>query len=247
MVNTIQYKSWKSFVHDYKNDLFRSDVFLKGKMLFRGQADSSWRLTSSFDRRYGSCSWTLRQQIESDLLINFRDNCIRHLGDSFVDNLGDIQLKNLAQHYGIPTRLLDWTDSPFIAAYFAFSGVSNRTGSVAIWALSTEHEIWQSNIGVKIHKEVLANNERQKHQLGCFTELNAPQSSVDEFVDVASEGRSGDALIRMIIPAGEYKQAMSELDAMNINASTIFGGLEGCALSALSETELKYLDRDIHR
>lgn len=242
MIKTIEYRSWKSFVHDYKNDLFGNDMFKKGRILFRGQSDSTWRLTSSFDRRYGRYEWSLRQQIEKDLIENFRNNCIRHLDNSFVCGLDDIQIKNMAQHYGIPTRLLDWTDSPFVAAYFAFSTAISSASKVAIWGLDTEHEIWHSDIGVNIQKEFLVYNERQKNQRGCFTVLNAPQSSVDEFVEVASLSRKGgDALVKMIIPALEYKQAMSELDAMNISASTIMGGIEGCALSALWETELKYL------
>ncbi len=150
----------------------------------------------------------------------------------------------MAQHYGVPTRLLDWSYSPFIAAYFAFSGVNlnELPQNVAIWALQKEHDIWRDK-GVEIIEQISSDNERQKRQLGCFTILNNQAKSINSFVDSCedyNEDITG-ALTKILIPASEYKAALQELEGMNISASTIYGGYEGCASAARDIVALKYL------
>jgi hypothetical protein len=51
-----------------------------------------------------------------------------------------ISLMALAQHYGVPTRLLDWTRNPFIAAYFAAIGAHESAEKICVWALSGVYE-----------------------------------------------------------------------------------------------------------
>lgn len=241
-INCIDYLNWKAFVHDYENDVFRGKGFCKGRFLFRGQANADWQLSSSFDRKYRDLEWNLRSEIEKRMLEEFKNNCERNIHDTGVGTLTDTQIKYMAQHYGIPTRLLDWSYSPFISAYFAFAPTCTST-KVAIWALNTEHEVWNSTYGVEVKKDILTVNERQKRQLGCFTVLNSPEASLDSFITRCEMNGIdiSNALMKLIIPANQRKTALLELDAMNINASTIMGGYEGCAFAAMIDTELNLL------
>lgn len=239
----IKYDSWQIFKQDYCLDLFPEKKFIPQVYIFRGQADANWNLVSSFDRDYSFLQWKQREQVERELIEQFKMHCTRHIYNcpSFSDEL---DLKSMAQHYGVPTRLLDWSYSPFVAAYFAFSKIIRvKSELVAIWALKKDHEIWNTNRGAIIHEQITRENDHQKNQLGCFTILNNQARSINEFVDSCSDNGidANDALVKIVLPSSEFTSALYELDAMNINASTIYGGYEGCAKAATDIVSCKYL------
>lgn len=84
---------------------------LKHKWLFRGQADARWRLAPSIQRGYSP-------QQERYLTNEFRVRARSRHG-ACPDSQDYPGWLALMQHYGLPTRLLDWTHSPLIAAFFA--------------------------------------------------------------------------------------------------------------------------------
>lgn len=96
---------------------------LDGSWGFRGQRESDWTLQTSLDREirvfHNSGHYPLdRQTEENELLFRFQQqvhNYVRHL-PSADDRAGWLALM---QHYGVPTQLLDWTQSPYVALYFA--------------------------------------------------------------------------------------------------------------------------------
>lgn len=103
------------------------------KWLFRGQPDANWNLLPSVHRGYSP-------QQERYLTNEFRVRARSRYADCPANDDYPGWLA-LMQHYGLPTRLLDWTYSPLVAAFFAVhpdyapAGVRCKKNA-CIWALS---------------------------------------------------------------------------------------------------------------
>lgn len=97
--------------------------------VFRGLSDESYRLETSLMRLGGPYC-----QLEKHLLRNFRK-----YAQSVAGEVGSFwHLLAIAQHYGLPTRLLDWTYSPYIALHFATASLEKLHVDGVIWVVNFE-------------------------------------------------------------------------------------------------------------
>ncbi len=111
--------------------------------LFRGHAKARWLPTSSLERYCSDFGFPARTRavVESFLLQDFYRQVTAH--DPGLPVTNDLQvLLALMQHHGTPTRLIDWSYSPFIAAYVALEAAR---GEAALWALNSDWLRRQAN------------------------------------------------------------------------------------------------------
>ncbi|MEP7342510.1 MAG: FRG domain-containing protein, partial [Acidobacteriota bacterium] len=111
---------------------------------FRGQVnhDRFWRLEPSLFRQLKNRKDDLPRsfEIEQDARKEFESQVHLHMNPSALPDPGDwLGWWALMQHYGAPTRLLNWTASPYVAAYFAVESGDDTDGLMWVlndWALA---------------------------------------------------------------------------------------------------------------
>jgi len=120
---------------DFQNFISKADLFNKG-WIFRGQKIVTWRIDHRFERackRFNVIK-NNRIRVENNMIREFKRRFHQYSGNVPEESSNDEWLA-LMQHYGAPTRLLDFTYSPYVAAYFAFE-FAEHDSCVAIWAVN---------------------------------------------------------------------------------------------------------------
>lgn len=106
-----------------------------GPFWFRGQASSAWPLLPFVWREAAKVSLWPDVVFEQNLTNRFRARAALRMKEPPGSKDFSAWL-SLMQHYGLPTRLLDWSRSPLVAAYFACDEGSNAANDeAAIWVL----------------------------------------------------------------------------------------------------------------
>jgi hypothetical protein len=144
------------------------------------------------------------------------------------------------QHFGLATPLLDWTQSPYVAAYFAFEEARGATADRVVYGLDRdatqirnnemqEDEAPSSRPPVlELVDPLFDENPRLVTQGALFTRPPA-LVSVEDWVQIFFAESTAPVLIRLKIPNGERITALRELEYMNISHLSLFPDLIGAS------------------
>lgn len=214
---------------------------------FRGLPDESFSLNTSLMRLGHDCA-----QVEGHLLRNFKKYALRNLveRDSFWYWL------SVAQHHGLPTRLMDWTFSPYVALHFVTADTECYDRDGVIWCV--DYKQVHQQLPEALHDALLEEGADvftidMLRSIGSLREFDTqadkpfalffePPSIDDRIVNqyalfsVVSSPTTGmnswlkqwpDAY-RKIAIAKELKwEIRDKLDQANINERVLFPGLDG--------------------
>jgi len=237
----IHEQSFNSFeeIRQYFDNTYADD---NENFVFRGHADANWHLVSTLNRLINSAraSGAKSESIEKFVakhLKRFRAEIKGRRGSNPPKLDTDDEVWALGQHYGLATPLLDWTNSPYIALFFAFDSFLSQKHDHkrCVWALNKK-VIKRINESIEIEEEKLKffnpeteDNIRIISQSGLFTKISV-KSSVDQWVKEYSDGNES-ALTKIVIPEeiDTRKKILKHLELMHITFSTIYPDLIGAS------------------
>ncbi|HEY4302432.1 MAG TPA: FRG domain-containing protein [Candidatus Didemnitutus sp.] len=207
---------------------------LKGaRQLFRGQGSNQWHLTTSFHRLQRFDLKRYRNENLGELAHRINSTTTRRY--SLPDPVSFGALLSLAQHHGYPTPILDWTRSPFIAAYFAFSSRATREPNSFSRIFLFDQDAWRKAQPQPANIQDPAPSVSIRQFESYENPRHVPQQSYHTFSTVAdvaawirlSETKERKFLGIVDIPNTDRADAMRELASMGITAASMFPGLDG--------------------
>jgi hypothetical protein len=245
----IRVDSWTELQQRLFEEAWRPDLGrFRSNYAFRGRADAAEDLRSSLIRLGGDA-----RSVEGYLLRNFRKYARR--GDVPTDSLWNWLA--LGQHHGLPTRLLDWTYSPFVALHFATWNLERYDRDGIVWCLDyvRTHELLPDRLADVLEREganvftpeLLADAAPGLRELEGlagepFCLFLEPPSLDDRIVNqyalfsLLSSPTSTledwlearpELCRRIVIPAGLKWEMRDKLDQANITERVLFPGLDG--------------------
>lgn len=202
--------------------------------LFRGIHNQSYKLVPKIGRECYSAKF---MGSEEDILNNLQD-LEEQTMHRFVDmSVPYLDLRNMSswdqwtigQHHGVPTRFLDWTQNPLIAAYFAIEGGDEADAAVYIinrdsfTDSSDVEDLFSAPDEIVLHIPSYI-NPRIIAQKGVFTVHKNPLKPIDSTLAEMSL-----PITKVIIPHTSFNEIRNRLDWCGINRYFVYPGLDGLA------------------
>lgn len=149
------------------------------------------------------------------------------------------EIMAVAQHYDIPTRLLDWTERSFVACYFAAASANfeldDGNECIAIWALDTSNSAeWNT---VSIIRTPGGTSRNQAAQSGLFTTHKVKDyafepyqsEALEEVAEIYGEGATARSLLKFTLPVEQAPVLLTLCSKLGVDGSTLFPGFHGVA------------------
>ncbi len=248
-VTEVRVSCWNQLQDQLFDDSWNPELGrFRSRYAFRGLSNSGYRLETTLIRLQGKYAG-----LERHLLRNFRKYAHRDVVES--DSIW--HWLSVAQHYGLPTRLLDWTYSTFIALHFATANIEKFDTDGAIWAvnyvkaqlelpkkLREKLELEGANVFTvgmlsESVKSLVELAELRKNDFVVFFEPpSIDDRIVNQFALFSVMSSPTDVLCgwlkkhpaiwrKIIIPANLKWEIRDKLDQANVTERVLFPGLDG--------------------
>jgi hypothetical protein len=188
-------------------------------VIYRGTKSVNYPLLPKVGRVTPPDSVGSREKNESEILRLFKERAFQYLN---FTPASDWDWLALGQQYGLPTRLLDWTDNPLVACFFAVDG-STQDDSV-IYAYRNK-----SYISVDQHPDPFKYREVGKFIPRHITPRITTQGGLFTVHPKPYERFESNDMDKIIIPKDIRSDMKKTLNKYGVNRFALFPGLDGLA------------------
>ena len=240
--------SWSELQEVLFTDSFNERINrTRSPYIYRGLSKFDYQLKTSLIRLKDPY-----EELEFHLLRNFKKYSFR----PDINNKSDWEWLALAQHHGLPTRLLDWTYSPYVALHFATAEIEKYHRDGVIWALNYENlkkylpeklntklnQVGSNSFTIEMLHELYQDLRELSKEESDFVVAFEPPSLDDRIVNqyaiftFMSHSTSilnswlmdkPELYFRIRIPAEMKWEIRDKLDQVNINERVLFPGMDG--------------------
>ena len=199
--------------------------------VFRGQRNTEWKLEPTLNRTLKFHTEDNFEKYKKLQIENFKKS-IRGRTTFYKDIIGDDrEVWAIGQHHFLNTPLLDFTESPYVAAYFAFSDEKSETDYRIIYGISQKNISEKLSDDLELFTPVSDFNNRLISQSGLFVNFKTKKDLESLIVEKYREERDRKIkLFKIKIPTTEREKCLKSLNRMNINHNTLFPDLYGAAI-----------------
>lgn len=250
-METRELKSWNEFAKEIGNlrtkygtcELAGTEV--RNRILYRGHSDSEWPLTTTLER-FSTTNWSIllylhaahncKPELESYLDRSWsipdwpelQQSLPQHLKASHV-SLPHYDYLVFLRHHGFPSPLLDWSESPYIAAFFAFEERISAERAAIYAYIETPTGGKGGTVGspqITVQGPYVRTHKRHFLQQAWYTIATEIRSGEYFFVSHESVFRKArtdqDVLVKLTIPRSERAEVLRALYGYNITRFSLF-------------------------